>query len=197
MNKQNCTALLKYTFFFIFVFATSSVFAKDTVKANSDLPFRKGTKLLGLSVGASIDNYAGDLRPHPVPAITYDQGFFDNVGIGNIGIGGVAAYKFLREKYNWGNYDQHSGSFYFGLRGTYHFTYFKNRNIKFDPYAGVMLGVKITHSEDSWYKYYYTKAYLAKGFFIGARYVLNERFSAFSELGYNISFVSIGIFANL
>jgi hypothetical protein len=180
------------------LFVSFNVKAQTQPNNTSDAIFHKGTRLIGLAAGLSIDDFANAMRPHLIPELVYDQGFFDNVGIGNIGIGGVASCKFMRQPHDWpGGYKQYQNNFYLGLRGTYHFTQLKVSDAKFDPYAGVMLGVKISHYGDTWFKYTRNNVTVAKGIFVGARYVLDDRFSAFSELGYNISFISIGIMANL
>ncbi|MBS1587605.1 MAG: hypothetical protein JSS82_18880 [Bacteroidetes bacterium] len=195
--KLNITPKIYLFLLFPFFISFSSVAQTNSNNA-SDAVFHKGTMLLGLAAGVSIDNFANAMRPHLIPELVYDQGFFDNVGIGNIGIGGVASCKFMRQPHDWpGGYKQYQNNFYLGVRGTYHFTQLKVSDAKFDPYAGVMLGVKISHYGDTWFKYTRNNVTAAKGIFVGVRYVLDDRFSAFSELGYNISFISIGIMARL
>ena len=194
MSTKYYSGYKRHLLFLTFILASLSVSAQDKKNLYSDVPFKKGTKLASLALGISIDNYYGQIKPHPMPILIYDQGFFDNVGIGNIGLGGIATCKFLRQKYPASKYVAHTNNFYFGVRGTYHFTFLTKQNNNFDPYAGIMLGIKVSNTEDTYYQYKSgTATSLAKGIFIGARYRLDDRFSAFSELGYNISFISIGI----
>ena len=197
MKAGNFTNYSKHLLLSALLFTSLTVTAKDKDNNNSYLPFHKGTKLLGLSLGISFDNFYSQIKPHPIPVITYDQGLFDNLGIGNVGVGGIATCKFLHYTYPGSPYTAHANAYYLGLRGTYHFTFLAKKNNNFDPYAGLMLGLKFFHSEDTYRQYKAGKVSLAEGIFIGARYRLDDRFSAFSELGYDISFISIGVNVNL
>ena len=71
-----------------------------------DAPFAKGSKTIGLSIGAGVDYgygtyYGGNYSNHPAIAVSYDQGIIDNVGPGNIGIGGVIGFKTATYKYSY------------------------------------------------------------------------------------------------
>ena len=65
----------------------------------------------------------------------------------------------------------------FAARGTYHLTLLKDKNNKFDPYAGVMLGVRLHTYRNTYYDYaddsYDAGGVLpATGVFVGAKYSL-------------------------
>ncbi len=179
---------------------------KSKAMANkmADAPFAKGTKTLGLSVGAGVNYgyptyYGGRYVNYPAIGLQYDMGFLDNIGPGNIGLGGIIAYKSAVYKYSdyHGAYKSRYTNFAFGVRGTYHLTLLKEKNAKFDPYAGVTLGLRIFRYSDNdpynTYKYSYNSAYPIVGGFVGARYLLTTHIAAFAELGYDVSMARIGI----
>jgi hypothetical protein len=167
---------------------------------SSGAPFVKGSKSLGVSAGAGIEyGYYGDYNTLPALAITYDQGIINNVGPGTIGVGGIAAvktawynYKSTGNRARWNNY-------FIGVRGTYHLTLLKDKNNKFDPYAGVTAGVRVMDYKDDAYEtnpHDYNKVNSVVGAFIGAKYNFVPSFGAFAEVGYDISYARIGIAAN-
>jgi len=162
--------------------------------------FSRGDKTLGFSLGFGVDyDYYGSAVSLPVFALHYDQGIVDNVGPGTIGVGGMigiktAYYKYDGYKATWTNY-------IVGVRGTYHLTLLKDKNNKFDPYGGVMLGIRIDNYHDSYYNngnnpYHYNSAYPVAGLFVGAKYNFSPHFGAFAEVGYDVSLLRIGICAN-
>ena len=119
---------------------------KDNDKANGgkEAAFVKGSKTLGLSVGFGLGySYYGDVVSLPAIGLMYDQGIVNNVGPGTIGVGGILAIKAAHYNYNTGGYKATWTNYIIGVRGTYHLTILKNKNNKFDPYAGVTLGVRI------------------------------------------------------
>jgi len=164
--------------------------------------FHKGSKTLGLCVGFGVDyDYYGSVTNVPAIALIYDQGIIDrHVGPGTIGIGGMIAYKTAYYKYD--GYKASWNNYVIGIRGTYHLTMLKDKNNKFDPYAGIVLGIRIDRYHDSYYDTYgsdpynYNSAYPVVGAFIGAKYNFTPHFGAFAELGYDISFFRIGLNGN-
>ncbi len=157
--------------------------------------FEKGSKTLGLSLG-----YYGDVRSLPAFTVMYDQGIINNVGPGTIGIGGIVGAKFASYKYSSGGYKATWANYIVAARGTYHLTILKDKNNKFDPYAGVTVGLRFNNYEDSYYDHFgyynpnsYNSVYPVVGVFVGAKYNFSKNFGAFSELGYDISFFRIGI----
>lgn len=176
---------------------------KDTKESNGkEAAFVKGSKTLGFAVGFGVDyNYYGSVTPLPAFGFVYDQGIINHAGPGTIGVGGLLAFKSAH--YNYGNgYKATWTNVVFGVRGTYHLTLLKDKNNKFDPYAGVTLGIRIYKYKDTYYDhlgynpYNYNSAYPVAGAFVGAKYNLSKHFGAFTELGYDISFFRIGLNAN-
>ncbi|HNQ60768.1 MAG TPA: hypothetical protein PKJ62_00100 [Bacteroidia bacterium] len=169
--------------------------------------FDKGSNVIGLGLGVGVDygNYYGAYTGKsvsPTFLFTYDHGFFPEVGPGTIGIGGVIAYKSSSYKNYYRNElkKYRNSSFIIGVRGTYHLTLLKDKNNKFDPYAGVTFGIRINddnYYDDyySTYGYYYSynKTNPVAGVFIGAHYNFKPAFGVFAEVGYDISLLRAGI----
>jgi hypothetical protein len=187
------------TTLFLFVLLTST-FAKDKRKGGADPAFDKGSNTIGLALGVGLDwdnYYYSDISRTPAFNIIYDHGTIANVGPGTIGIGGIFSYKRATYSYG-GKYKDIWTNYIFGVRGAYHLTLLKDKNNKFDPYAGIMLGVRINHYRDTYYNsnntyYNYTNGYSIYGVFAGAKYNFTKAFGAFAELGYDISFFRIGM----
>ncbi len=163
-------------------------------------PFVKGSKSIGISMGFGVDYgystyYGGSYTNSPAFAFTYDQGFFENVGPGTIGIGGVVGFK--SSKYKYAGYKSTYTNYIIGVRGTYHLTLLAEKNNKFDPYAGVTIGLRFFNYKDNDpYDndiYDYRSVYPIAGAFVGAKYNFTPAFGAFGELGYDISFLRLGV----
>jgi hypothetical protein len=188
---------------------TSSLFAallfSSAALAQNAPAFDKGDNTIGISIGvgasrhASVYGYGNKFSYVDLPAfaLTYDHGFFGDVGPGTIGIGGIVAYQYsYLSKY--GNYDASWTNFIIGARGTYHLTILKDKNNHFDPYAGVLIGLRIHSYSNTQYDYYddpYDTGGVnpAGGVFVGAKYNFTKAFGAFAEVGYDISIIRIGL----
>ena len=182
--------------------ATISNAQKTKFNSGSAKPaFEKGSKTLGIFIGAGVEyGYYGNYSQLPAIGIIYDHGIINNVGPGTIGIGGVIGFKSAWYKYSGGERATWT-NYFIGARGTYHLTILKDKNNKFDPYAGVTAGFRIYDYNDSYYggranPYGYNSVYPVFGFFVGAKYNFSKNFGAFAELGYDISFFRIGLNAN-
>ncbi len=164
--------------------------------------FDKGSKTLGIfmGIGRNYDySYYSDIDQIPAFGLIYDQGIVGNAGPGTVGIGGMLAYKGASYKYANGKYKATWSNYILAVRGTYHLTILKDKNNKFDPYAGVMFGLRINSYRDTYYNnlgynpYSYGSVTPVSGFFVGAKYNFAKNIGAFTELGYDISFFRIGL----
>ncbi len=163
--------------------------------------FDKGSNVIGLGIGMGVDyanysGYYGSSTVSPTLYLSYDHGFFAEVGPGTIGIGGVLAYKSSTSKYL--TYKSKYSSTIIGLRGTYHLTLLKDKNNKFDPYAGVTFGLRFNNYKDPYsdyynYSYSYNRVNPVAGVFVGAHYNFVPNFGVHAELGYDISFFRVGV----
>jgi hypothetical protein len=167
--------------------------------AEDDATFPKGSLAFSLGVGFGDlfwSGYGSALGVSPV--LDIDYALTDQIGIGNISIGGTVAYTSTKYTY----YDEPNASYsaiLVGLRGAYHFILDADAlKGKLDPYAGILLGFVITSNPATNSSYYHlpgTKASAFQpGIFAGARYFFIPHFGAFAELGYNgFSIFTIGI----
>ncbi len=184
--------------FTAFLLATSA-------NAQNAPAFGKGDNTIGISMGlggsygSSVYGYGYNYSKVNLPAIAliYDHGFFGDVGPGTIGIGAYIGYKYSYLT-NYGKYDANWTDLVIGIRGTYHLTILKDKNNKFDPYAGVLAGVRSHSYKNTYYDYDNTRydrsrAYPATGVFVGAKYNFAKFFGAFAEVGYDISIIRVGL----
>ena len=156
-----------------------------------------------MGLGLDFDNYYGsDVTRMPAININYDHGIIKEVGPGTIGIGGLISYKRSTYRYSNDKYKETWTNYTFGVRGTYHLTILKDKNNKFDPYAGVTFGMRINRYRDTYYTsnaylYNYTNTHPVYGAFVGAKYNFAKVLGVFAELGYDISLFRVGLNLNL
>ncbi len=184
--------------------ASTNVMAKKKKwdDAGKKAPFDKSSKTVGVFAGAGVGysyTYYYGYAPSFAPSfgVLYDQGLL-KAGPGTVGIGGIIAANLSHVSYVGGGatYD----NFIIGVRGTWHLSILKEKNNKFDPYGGVMAGVRIS-------SYDYTDAYTrhikthgvkpAQGVFVGAKYNFSRHFGAFAEVGFDAALFKIGLNFNL
>jgi hypothetical protein len=157
-----------------------SVFVVAFFAAKAQNPvFVKGDKVVNLG----IDNYA-------TISASGEYGILDGIADkGSVGVGAFVGYGFriLGSKYY--NYSHALA----GVRGVFHYPFID----KLDTYGGLGIGLKYTHW--SWDKSYWgysasdNSVGLSSGFFIGARYYLNEKLAVFGEAGYGLGYLTAGV----
>lgn len=186
----------------LFTLATSLFAQKKDVKTSAETPFHKGssTLALGLGLGGVSYNYYGSVNRAPAAMLYFDHGIKDNLGPGNLGVGGMVGYTAARYKYASGGYKATWSNVVVALRATWHLTILADKNNKFDPYGGVMAGLRFFGYKDTYYEnmgianpYSYNSVYPMAGLFVGAKYNFSSNFGAWSELGYDIAFLKLGI----
>jgi hypothetical protein len=185
-------------FALIMISITLPLYSQDNEPA-----FKKGSKTIGFAAGFGVEyGYYSGYRTLPAFTVIYDQGFFEDVGPGTIGIGGMVGVKTAHFNYATGGYKSKWNNYIIGVRGTYHLTILKDKNNSFDPYAGIMLGIRIYRYKDTYYDsfgnnpYSYRNLYFVQGAFIGAKYNFTNNFGVFAEAGYDISLARVGLNIN-
>jgi hypothetical protein len=160
--------------------------------------FNLGDKVVSLGVGFGSTFYHGSYYSMGLPPISlsYEQAVKDDVlekgVIGVIGSVGVSSYKY---RYDWlgGSYGWNYTNFFFGVGGTFHYPFLD----KLDTYAGIMLGYRVLTTKEYGDVPGGTYSDASGGFqfagFIGARYFFTEKFAAYLQLGYGISYINLGI----
>jgi hypothetical protein len=173
------------------------VHAEDAKKADPPALFRKGASTLGFALGFGVNHYGwmtGFSATHsPAFNVIYDRGVAE-VGPGTIGVGGILGYK--TTAFSPGN--TRFNTVVIGVRGTYHLNIIKKPNNKFDPYAGLVLGIRSYSYGGDWGGWRPGGgSELFTGVFAGCRYKFSSKFGAFAELGYDISVFRLGVNVDL
>lgn len=163
----------------------------------SGQPFEKGDKAINLGIGIGSALYSGPHYKMRIPPISlsFEQGITNKLGIGYIGVGGY--FGISGSKAEWEILDQNYGYKYtyivIGGRGAYHFDLVDNLDI----YAGLILGVNIVSGKEfgDWpagISVSEQSTGVAHSEFAGIRWFFKPNFALMAELGYGISYLSIG-----
>jgi hypothetical protein len=163
--------------------------------------FQKGTNIIsaGIGLGSSLGNFTSS-SSMPAFSLQYERGVWDIGGPGVISLGGYAGIKNFK-------YSGKSGEFSYsekwnytiiGIRSAYHYNGIKSD--KLDVYGGIMLSYNILsfHYEDnSGNSNTFDNGNYgsAAGFtlYIGGRYFFSPNIGAFAELGYGVSYLTLGL----
>ncbi len=164
--------------------------------------FETGTNVVavGVGLGSSIFNYSGSSQT-PAISISFEHGTFDAGEDGVISLGGylgTKSYKYSNKDAGY-SYSEKWNYTIVGLRGAYHYTGFDND--KLDAYGGIMLSyniLKYSYKDNSGNSGGYSSAgsYGSRaGFtaFIGGRYYFSDNIAAMAELGYGVSYLTLGL----
>lgn len=170
-----------FLLFLVSLFSLSQLVAQQST-------FEKGTKVLNLGIGLG-STYYSSYYTSQMPAISasFEVGVADGIlEKGSIGVGGYLGYSSAK----WTNYYKTS-NIILGARGSFHYPLVD----KLDTYTGLLLGYNIYS-----YKYYdtYFGAAASSGgltfaWFAGARYYFTDKFAGMAEIGYGISYLTLGV----
>ena len=167
-----------------------SVFVLFVAFSGRSQSFEVGDIVLnaGIGVGHTYGVHGGI---SPSITVTGERGFWEIGDFGIIAIGAMLGYQY--SGYHYFGYDYSWNDFYFGARGLFHFTIIPVE--KLDVYAGIGAGLRID-SEPDWAD---PDDAVDFGFgpyggvFAGGRYYFTDKFAAFAELGYEISWLKLGV----
>jgi hypothetical protein len=157
--------------------------------------FNKEDKVINLGIGFGSTLYTGAYYKTTVPPISasLEYGILDGIiDKGVIGVGGYVGYSsFKYEYYNWG---YKYTDFIIAARGSFHYPFVD----KLDTYTGLLLGAEVVTAKEfgtsvPGYDYSSAGSGLARSWFVGARYYFTEKFAAMGELGFGISYLTIGV----
>ncbi|MFC4872991.1 hypothetical protein [Negadavirga shengliensis] len=165
--------------------------------------FDKGTKVLsaGIGIGSSLGSFSYSSQL-PALSVQYEQGVWEVGGPGVISLGGYLGYK----SYNWRHESTgftSSASWKYtivGLRSAYHYQGLENDNI--DVYGGLMLSANIlnyTYKDSTGGNMNSGNFGNTTGFtlYVGGRYYFAPNLGVFSELGYGVSYLNLGLVLKL
>jgi hypothetical protein len=162
--------------------------------------FNKGSVAVNLGLGLGIGygygyNFGGSTQSSPALSLSVEKGLIDGIGPGVISVGGLLGYKSYA--YKWSTYQTKWTNIYVAARGAYHYNF--TTNPKIDTYAGLSLAARIedfsSDFDDDVLNGSYGGAYLEVGVFAGGRYLLTEKLGVFTELGYDMSYMKLGVTA--
>ncbi|MCB0519952.1 MAG: hypothetical protein H6577_20340 [Lewinellaceae bacterium] len=152
---------------------------------DAQTPFTQGSNVIHAGFGLGGYGYSV-YNAWPAGIVSYDRGIVDDLGIGNLGIGGVVALK----HYSYKDLDGFTFNRVFvGARGTYHF-HFVNSD-KLDFYGGVMAGAFFYFGD-----FYGSTTYNSGPFgsaLAGINYWFTPGIGVWAEAGYGIGLISGGI----
>lgn len=161
--------------------------------------FDEGDLVFNAGIGLGSTYYTYGSYYHTVVPPLFLSGDYclrEDLGPGNLGVGGFIGYSSYKYHYDVSGYDYgwKYNTMIIAARGSYHFTELVE---KLDLYGGVLAGVKIvTDKEFGDYTgsdYTVNKSGPVFDIFAGVRYQLTDNFGVMSELGYGIAWFKIGI----
>jgi hypothetical protein len=146
-------------------------------------------------------------RRSPSFSLSYEQPLKDKLGPGYLGVGAYAGYQTAYSRYDYrynnGNnhyyYDNRWSNFVIAARAAYHLDELNTENAEL--YFGAMAGLRFqtyryeTNDPNPNKGYYYSggSAFFASSVFIGGRWYFAKSVALFGELGYGISYGTIGL----
>lgn len=158
--------------------------------------FQKGTNVLsaGIGLGSSLGSFSYGSQT-PAVSLQYERGIWDIGGPGVISLGGYLGSKSF--KYSGSGYTEKWGYTLIGIRSAYHYNGLDMDNI--DVYGGAMLSFNSLH-----YRYKDNNGNNVAGggnygsaagitLYVGGRYFFTPNLAAFAELGYGVSYLTLGL----
>jgi hypothetical protein len=189
---------------FIGVFCTSTTIkaqeeAGTTSSVGSNLrAFELGDNILsaGVGVGGTFGAYKTTSQT-PALSIAYERGMWE-LGEGVLGLGGYIGYKAYTNRFTDFSvtYEQKWSYTIIGASLAYHHDIFNNAKI--DPYAGLLLAMRFLKYTDNYHhltgvKPKYNNSDLTFSVYLGLRYYVSPNIGIFGQLGYGISYFTLGV----
>lgn len=179
------------------ILAISVLVSVTSMKAQEST-FNLNDKVVNLGIGLGSVYSFGLYNSTVIPplSISFEKAIMDKIlEKGVIGVGvyaGFTSYKwhYVTTFYDWGyNYT----NIVLGARGTFHYPVLDD----LDTYAGILLGANVVFSSEfgtsGGVTYDPDRPSIAYSGFLGARYYFSDKFSGFVELGYGISYLTLGL----
>jgi len=161
--------------------------------------FDRGTKVLsaGVGIGSSLGSSVYT-NQSPGISLQYEQGIWEAGGPGTVSLGAYLGFKNFGQDYASFNYNASAKWNYtiVGVRSAYHYAGLENDRI--DVYGGLMFSYNILNYsiEHTGGQPTMTNAGSnTAGFtlYVGGRYYFVENLGVFTELGYGISYLNLGL----
>lgn len=156
--------------------------------------FVKGDKVLSIGLGLGTSLYSGSYYKMTFPPLAASLEFGVKDGIfekGTLGVGAVAGY--TGYKYEYAGWGWKYSNFILGARGYLHYPLVN----KLDTYTGMTLGYNISSATEfgtsGGYDYDSSSGGFIWAIFIGGRYYLKDNFALQAELGYGVTYLTLGV----
>jgi hypothetical protein len=150
----------------------------------------------GIGFGSILYSGLGYSTTIPPLSVSYEQGFKEDIGPGIIGLGGYLGMTGAKWESTWfgTTYGYKYTTIIIGARGYYHMDFVE----KIDTYGGLMIGYNVVMSSQTgdWSGIpasSATSSGISYSFFLGGRYYFNDNLGVMAELGYGISYLTLGI----
>lgn len=175
------------------ILLSATLFSTLSVAQNTEATFAKGDNVIGVGIGiGGVYGFSSPSAQSPVFGVQYDRAIIPLKFGAVIGVGGFLGYKTYSYKYY--GYKDVWNIFIIGARGTFHYDLFNVENL--DTYGGMMVAFHAVNSHDNipdeyGYKRDYNSAAYAS-IYAGAKYYFTPAFGAFAEVGYGVSWLTVG-----
>ncbi|HLT06064.1 MAG TPA: hypothetical protein VK014_00990 [Cyclobacteriaceae bacterium] len=161
--------------------------------------FEQGTKVVsaGIGIGSSLGS-SSYTNQSPGISLLYEQGMWEVGGPGAISLGGYLGFKNFKQDYSSSAFSSSAKWNYtiVGVRSAYHYNGLGNPNL--DLYGGLMFSYNIlnyTYEHSGGQNLVADSGSSSAGItlYVGGRYYFVENLGIFTELGYGISYLNIGL----
>ena len=177
----------------LLIFIIAAAFLSAPLTSQESM-FVKGDKVFSFGFGLGTSLYSGSYYSMTFPPLAGSIEFGVKDGIfekGTLGVGAVAGY--TAYKYEYADWGWKYSDFIIGARGYLHYPLVK----KLDTYTGITLGYDISSANEfgtnSGYDYDYSSGGFIWAWFVGSRYYLKDTFALQAELGYGVTYLTLGV----
>jgi len=177
----------------LFAITAMVLFSFSGLQAQESM-FNLGDKVISLGIGFGSTLFSGTYYSKGVPpvSISFEMPIIDQIlEKGVIGVGGWLGY--TSYKYDYLGWGYKYSNFIVGALGTFHYPLLD----KLDTYVGVGLGYNIASANEfgtyQGWDYNSTSGGVVFAGMVGARYYFVEKFAAFVQVGYGVSYLTIGV----
>ena len=165
-------------------------FTTFTLQAQTSMVKGTNIAMAGIGIGGYGGGYSSSASP--TFSATYQRGLLENLGPGNLSVGGTVAFK--TGKYDGFSSDVRWNYFAMAGRASYHPHFVKSE--KLDLFGGLGLGYYSANSKletASHNDFSANASAVAITFHVGARYAITDKMGAWLELGTELSLLSGGV----
>jgi hypothetical protein len=174
--------------------------------------FDENTRVINVGIGfGGISYYKGKgygytSRRSPSFSLSYEQAIHKKLGPGYLGVGAYAGYQSAHSRYidsyYYGSayYYEHSWKYFMiAARAAYHFDFLNSE--KAEVYAGAIVGLRIQTynfetndpNPNNAYRLHEGIVYPSISLLAGARWYFVPKVALFAELGWGISYATVGV----